>query len=455
MIPNPLAASLRLLIAVGTLCGGSSLFAANTDRHVVLISIDGFPAYLWHDATIPLPNLRKLAASGVAAKAMSTVNPTITWPNHTTLVTGVTPRRHGVLYNAWVGRGGPGQPIKRDQWVDRDKLVRVPTVYDAAHAAGLTTAESDWVAITRAPTVNWSFAELPDRNNPLVREMVTAGVAEPEEIAAAASGKRNIVWRDEMWLRAATFAFERHHPNLLLLHFLNTDSSHHRYGPGTLAGTSALALADRLVGEMLRSIDASGLREKTTVMIVSDHGFKKVSQYVYPNVILRKAGYLKTAGARVVSCDAYAGTQGGMAFVYVTDPSRREELLPTLMELFQESEGVDRVIDGRQGPSLDMPLPSENEAMGDIILFAKPGFAMSGGAAGEHSVGPSTDYGGTHGFLSSDPELDAIFIAAGAGIKRGIEVDRVSNLDVAPTIAHLLDVPLPTADGKVMREILE
>jgi predicted AlkP superfamily pyrophosphatase or phosphodiesterase len=455
MTPKALAAILLRMAAALVIGASPSLVAANADRHVVLISIDGFPAYLWHDSAIPLPNLRKLAASGVAAKAMSIVNPTITWPNHTTLVTGVTPQRHGVLYNAWVGRDGPGHPIKRDQWVDRDRLVRVPTVYDAAHAAGLTTAESDWVAITRAPTINWSFAELPDPENPLVKEMVAAGVATREEVAAAANGKRNIVWRDEMWLRAGRFVFERHRPNLLLLHFLNTDSSHHRYGPGSLAGTSALALADRLVGEMLRAIDASGVRDRTTVMIVSDHGFKKVSKYVYPNVVLKKAGYLKAAGARVVSCDAYAGTQGGMAFVYITDPSRREEMLPRLMKLFQQTEGVDRVIDGNQGPSLDMPLPSENEAMGDIVLFAKPGFAMSGGAAGELSVAPTTDYNGTHGFPSSDPELDAIFIAAGAGIKRGIEVDRVRNLDVAPTIAHLLDVPLPTADGRIMKEILE
>ncbi len=446
---------MRLSVAVAAISTGSSLFAANAERHVVLISIDGFPAHLWHDPAIPLPNLRKLAASGVSASAMSIVNPTITWPNHTTLVTGVTPQRHGVLYNAWVGRGKPGQPIKREQWVDRDRLVRVPTVYDAAHAAGLTTAESDWVAITRARTVDWSFAELPDPENALVREMVAAGIATPEEITAAVSGKRNIVWRDEMWLRAARFVFERHQPNLLLLHFLNTDSSHHRYGPGSLAGTSALALADRLVGEMLRSIDASGRRDKTTVIIVSDHGFKKVNQYVYPNVVLKKAGYLKAAGAHVTTCDAYAGTQGGMAFVYITHPARREEMLPSLMELFRRSEGIDRVIDGNEGPSLDMPLPSENEAMGDIILFAKPGFAMSGGAAGDLNVGPSTDYGGTHGFPASDPELDAIFIAEGAGIKRGITVDRVRNLDVAPTIAHLLDVPLPTADGRVMHEILE
>ncbi|MBL9201673.1 MAG: hypothetical protein JNL39_14275, partial [Opitutaceae bacterium] len=69
-------------------------------------------------------------------------------------------------------------------------------------------------------------------------------------------------------------------------------------------------------------------------------------------------------------------------------------------------------------------------------------------------VGPAVNYGGTHGYNSADPELDGIFLASGAGIKKGVKVARVRNLDVAPTIARLLDVPLPSADGKAIEEIL-
>jgi len=69
------------------------------DRHVVIITLDGFPAYLFHDPRAPIPTLRKLAAEGVSAEGMRVSNPSITWPNHTTLVTGVTPiwPRRGVI----------------------------------------------------------------------------------------------------------------------------------------------------------------------------------------------------------------------------------------------------------------------------------------------------------------------------------------------------------------------
>ena len=69
-------------------------------------------------------------------------------------------------------------------------------------------------------------------------------------------------------------------------------------------------------------------------------------------------------------------------------------------------------------------------------------------------AGPSINYGGSHGYFNGDPELDGIFIASGAGIKKGVHLDRVRNLDVAPTIARLLDLSIPKPDGRVLEEIL-
>lgn len=431
------------------------LAAASADRHVVLVSIDGFPAYLWKDQTIPVPNLRRLAAEGAQAATMTIANPAITWPNHTSLVTGVSPRRHGVLYNGLVVRGGPGKPNKIEPWVDKSRLVLAPTVYDAAHRAGLTTAEVDWVAITRPGTITWSFGELPDANGILPQEMIAVGVATAAEIEAARSGGRNIVWRDELWTRAACFIFARHQPNLLLYHTLNTDSTHHRFGPGSPPSISALALADQYLGQLLRTIDASGRRAQTTVIVTTDHGFKKVDKYVHANVVLKQAGLLQAAGPTITQCDAYAGTQGGIAFIYITDPARRAELLPKLKQVFAATEGVAQVIEAATGANaLGMPTPAENQGMGDLILYPKPGYAFSAAPVGEAATGPTTNYGGTHGYSSADPELDGIFVAAGAGIKAGVKLDRIRNLDVAPTIAHLLGVPLPDVEGRVLETIL-
>lgn len=431
-------------------------FAVDTTRHVVLISLDGFPAWIWNDPSLPAPNLRKLAREGASAAAMTVSNPSITWINHTTLVTGVTPRRHGVLFNGLLVRQGTDQPPKIEPWVDKSRLVHAPTVYDLAHAAGLTTAEVDWVAITRPKTIHWSFPELPSAEGPIEQEMIAAGLLTAEQCGWFHNGpnRKNIAWHDEMWTKAGCHIIARHRPNLLLFHLLNTDAVHHQYGPASYAGFSALAYADRLVGDLVKAVDDAGLRARTTFVVTTDHGFKKVNKLVYPNVVLKKAGVAEVTGSKITKCDAVAMTQGGMSFVYVTDPERKQELIAKLGPLLEETEGVERVLLGTEGPTLGMPTPTENQGMGDLILFAKAGYAFNNGAGGEAAVAPSVGYMGTHGYPASDPELDGIFIASGRGIIPGVVLQRVANLDVAPTIAELLGLKLPDAEGRVLSEIL-
>src|SRR5262249_34225339 len=123
------------------------------ERIVVLISLDGFPAYALEDPALPIPTLRKLAAQGSTARRMTAVNPTVTWPNHTAMVTGVDSSKHGLLANGTIMRAPDTGTVRVEPWIPKDKMVRVPTLYDAAHHAGLTTAQVDWVAIYKAPTI--------------------------------------------------------------------------------------------------------------------------------------------------------------------------------------------------------------------------------------------------------------------------------------------------------------
>ncbi len=423
------------------------------DRIVVLISVDGFPAWIWQDPNLVIPNLRKLAADGAAAGRMTVSNPSITWINHTTLVTGVNPRKHGVLYNGLLVRNGPDRPVAVEQWRDKAELVQVPTIYDAAFKAGLKTAEVDWVAILNSGTINYEFLEIPTPGGAIEQEMIAAGTVTADDIRNWTKG-RTIVWRDFIWTKAASHIIEQHKPNLLLYHLLTTDSVNHSNGPGTTASYTAYAYADKLIGDVLDSLTRAGLRDRATVIVSTDHGFKKVQKLIITNVALRDAGLIRVKDNKAESCDAYVVPEGGLAFVYVTDPAKRAALLPKLKTLCAGLEGVKQVLDGSEGPALGMPTPAENQGMGDLILYAKDGYAFFAGLDGADVVRESKIYLGTHGYQNSDPELDGIFLASGYGIKPGIKLDRVTNLDVAPTIAELLGVPLPGVEGRVLTEIL-
>ena len=405
-------------------------------RMVIVISLDGFPAFALDDPKLPVPTLRRLIRDGVTAR-MKTINPTITWPNHTTLVTGVRADEHGLLVNGAIVATGGWPPVKVDPRVDKEKMVHVPTVYDAAHGAGLTTAQVDWVAINNAPTITWPFAEWAAPEDPLVSEMLGKGAITASDVENFS--KANILFRDQIWAKAAAYLVREHKPNLLLVHFLSLDSVHHAYGPKTTAATSAIAFLDSCVEKVVDAVRDSGMQDRTTFLIVADHGFKAYTKEVHPAVALAAAG---------LAGKVYVMAEGGTADVYI-EKSQLAELLPRTIQALQGVEGIDQVIAPDGYAALGLPLPSKDPQMPQLLLTAKAGYAFSGATGGPVTAAvPQTR--GSHGYLAADPDLDAVFIASGYGVRHGANLGSILNIDVAPTIAALLGVPLPTAKGKAL-----
>ena len=423
-------------------------------NHVVIITLDGFAGWALDDPYLPVPTLRALAARGVRAKGMRPVNPSVTWPNHTSMVTGVTPAKHGVLFNGLLVRD-PGMPPRVEPWRNKSEMVRVPTLYDLAHGAGLTTAQVDWVAILNTPTITWEFAERPERpdaNPSISREMVAAGTLAQSDVDTFAT--RNIVWRDEVWTNAAVHILREHRPNLLLFHLLALDSTQHRYAPRTPAAMLSMAHLDSQVARIVQAIEAAGLTPRTTIFVLSDHGFKAVKRQILPNAALKQAGLLKTVDGKIIEAQAYVVPEGGTALFYVTVPDASGEVLNRAKQALAGLEGIDKVIEPSGFAEYGLPLPADNPQMGALFLTARDGYAFSG-AAGERTVIDAPEGSlGAHGYVSTDPDLQALFIASGRGIKPGVVLDSVNNVDVAPTAATLLGLQIPNPDGKVLTDIL-
>jgi predicted AlkP superfamily pyrophosphatase or phosphodiesterase len=416
---------------------------------VVVISIDGLAAYSLEDPLLPAPALRQMMREGAFAQSMHSSNPSLTWPSHTAMVTGVSPAVHQVLFNGMLVRQGPGSPPKIDPLREKAEMVHAPTVYDAAFRAGLSTAEVNWVAINNPGTITWAFAERPNPAGAIEKEMIGKGIITSEQMAGF--NKSNPVWREEQRTNAALEILRQHKPNLLLFHLLNLDSIEHRYGPRNAASYTGIAYADYSVKQVLDTIRASGLAGRTTVLVVSDHGFKEVRHTVNPNVLLRKAGLIRNEAGKI-ACDAWTMAEGGMAMIYITDPAQRERLASKLKAIFVNVEGVDRIIAPDGYPALGLPAPKASDQAPDLVLTAKDGYAFG---VGLDALVTKPAEGGSHGYLSTDPEMDGVFIAWGRGIREGTHLDAVQNVDVAPTIAALLGIELPNIQGHKLSKILK
>ena len=119
------------------------------------MSVDGLANFYMDDPAAEMPTIRKLAAEGAKAASMRASDPTVTWPNHTTLVTGVSPAKHGVVGNNYFDRAkGEKVTLIWDPVLDKDEIVKVPTIYDLAKAAGLKTLAIKWPATRNARSLD-------------------------------------------------------------------------------------------------------------------------------------------------------------------------------------------------------------------------------------------------------------------------------------------------------------
>jgi predicted AlkP superfamily pyrophosphatase or phosphodiesterase len=425
---------------------------ASTNDHVILITIDGLAGYYLSDPNAQLPTLRKMGSEGAQASALRASNPTTTWPNHTTLITGTYPDAHSVLFNGVLVRDSPGGAVHLEADRNQTDLVAVPTVYDLLHAAGYRTAAINWPCTRGTTNLDDNFPDTPDRiryTTPRLRaELIRDSVLQNQQEASITS--KGPAAADRIWCAAAAHLLKARPPNLLLVHLLATDVVQHRSGPQTPDAYAALAIADAQVGALLGVLDETGLRDKTTVIVTSDHGFARPSKLINPNVALRKAGLLRPAPHR----RAQSVSEGGTAFIYLTNPVTAASDRLKVIDLLRGIEGIERIVEPAGYAALHLPSPGSNPNVGDLLLIAKDAYTFSDEFFEDEVLTPIPMPLGSHGYLASDPRMDGIFIAWGKRIRPGAKLGVVQNVDVAPTVMALFERHLPGAVGKVPSEML-
>ncbi|MHB1273075.1 MAG: alkaline phosphatase family protein [Rhodanobacter sp.] len=412
---------------------------------VIVISLDAFGAASLHEPQLPAPTLHALMQRGAYAVSMRPINPTVTWPNHTAMVTGDDASRHHVVVNGLVVNQRTATPPGIDMGAPKSRLVAVPTVYDAAHRAGLTTAQVDWVAIEDARNIDWQFAEHPDPGGAIEQDLLRQGAVTHDQLVHF--GAPSQAWRDRIYTRAAIDIIRKHRPDLLLLHLLALDSIEHETGFGNDSGRNTIAFLDDRVKDVIDAVRAAGELDRTTFIIVSDHGQQSVHQRLHPNVLLKQAGLQASSATQPTFCIP----DGGFALVY--QPHATAASTKKLKAIFAGRPGIRSVLTPEEAAKDGWPVPAQSDQAPDLLLYAADGYDFVEGDTGDF-VTPTREIG-AHGYPNTDPLMQGIFIAAGFGIRPKGEIPAFSNVDIAPTIAKLLGVSMGAIQGQALTGILE
>jgi predicted AlkP superfamily pyrophosphatase or phosphodiesterase len=335
----------------------------------------------------------------------------------------------------------------------------VPTLYDAVHAAGLKTAAVIWPATNGATSLDWVIpdsarAELHQRYTTpgLAADLGAAGI-DISQLGAWGWQKQYALRRDRLYAQAAAYFIEKKPVNLLLVHLVSADGIQHVFGPQTLPAYQAVAFEDRCVKEIWDALKKSSHAAESALFVVSDHGFAPYDKLIRPNAILARLGLIDLDRSHnVVRRSAWSVTTGGSAFVYLFDEKAQSRTAEIRAEL-KKLDAVEAVLEPTQFEKLGLPRPDENPEMAQIVLTTRPGFAFDDAVVGE-PIADAGGHKGCHGHRPEPPFMHAAFIAWGAGIRVGTRLKSLENIDVAPTIARLLHVRLPAAEGHAVDEIL-
>lgn len=432
------------------------------DRCVILVSIDGLANFYIDDPKSDVPVMRKLAAEGARAEGgVICAFPTVTWPSHSTLATGATPARHGVIGNGYYDRAtGKTVPLILDRIFNKEQTVLVPTIYDAAHQAGLKTAAVCWPASREAKSLDWTVPDMFEADAwpkygtvSWLDELRKAGLPVDKQNAWC-SMPGGGVCRDWLYTRMVREVLQKHSPNLILLHLVEPDHVEHQHGPRSPEAYWVASYSDDRVRDLVEAIQASPMAGKTTLFVVSDHGFFPVMNEIRPNVVLRKLGLIEGSGKSERRA-AYCMPEGGASGVYIMDAARREQIARQLRDELCKIEGVQAVFDKSQFAAIGQPTPEQNPRGADLWLAAKSGYAFSDASSGDQLVIRRKTLSGTHGYLPDQPDMLATCIVSGPGIKAGTKLGKIRSIDIAPTIARILGIELPTGEGKAVEKLTQ
>lgn len=384
---------------VALACAGAALAG---EHPLILISIDGFRAdYLERGVS---PTLGGLAAEGVRAEAMRPSFPSLTFPNHYTLVTGLRPDRNGIVNNTMEDPAWPGATFKL---ADRSAVQDARWWDDAAPL--WVSAEQQGV---RSATMFWPGSAAPVRGVRPTYWKVYGVRAYPAE----ARVDTVLSWLDLPFAQR---------PRFITLYFDAVDTAGHSKGPDAPETNQAIARVDAALGRLVAGLKARGLWADANLVVVSDHGMTATppDQVIYLDDVAPAGSFRLVSGGAVAGVEPLPGKEStaeqGLLGAHPHFDCWRKAEIPARLHY-----GTHRRV------------PS-------IVCLAEDGWLLRRHSSRSHALA------GEHGYDPADPHMAALFIAHGPAFAHGVVLPAFDNVDVYPLLTTVLGVKPEPNDGRL------
>lgn len=391
----------KVLSLLFCFCSGWLFAQQPTGQYVVVLSLDGFRAD--YPEKFQAKNILQIAKQGVRVKRLIPSNPTKTFPNHYTLATGLYPAHHGLIGNAFYAPDlGKTYSLSDRKSVENPDFYGGEPIWNTAHKAGLRTASYFWVG---------SEAKI---------------AAYQPEIWKKYNGKIAFETRIDSVISWLQLPYSER-PRLLMLYYHEPDKAGHRFGPDSPEVAEQVDYVDKQVGDLYEKLMQLPLADSLNFVLLSDHGMRSICED--KQIVLED--YLKE--------DWLSGIYGSNP-VYTINAAvgKKDSVCGALksvrhLKIFKRGSIATRWTFGH------------NIRTGDCCIVGETGWSVFKTHAQKYKTG------GTHGYLSSDRQMAALFVAKGPAFKIGYTKTRIKNVDVYNLLAKILGICPAPNDGKERR----
>ncbi len=397
-----------------------------------------------------LPHFRELLERGGICRKVKSVCPSLTYPAHATIVSGVSPAAHGIVNNLRL------QPWRKEpDWFWQRKYLQATTVYDLAEAAGLRTAAILW-PVTAGAGISFNMPEIwPNHfwQNQLERSLLGGSPAYQIQMyrryGRLLKGTRQPML-DNFAQAVLLKTLERYRPDLTLVHLTDADAMRHRFGVDSQEAQAALRRLDMRLGGTMGLLRRLGQDKNTNIILLGDHYQKNVSCVLYPNYHIVQKGWAKEKRGRLINWEAAAQNCDGACYIYLKDRENKELKMAVAQWLksWKQTPG--------SGIKAVYTSKTAREKGADprctFMLEAEEGFYFKNGCTMERQeYAPENGvHRGAHGYDPDCPGYETFFLASGPDFYPGASVEEMNLTDEGPIIAKALGLDLEDAEGAVI-----
>jgi predicted AlkP superfamily pyrophosphatase or phosphodiesterase len=427
-------------------------------KNVFILSIDALQTGDL-PALSALPNFSGELARAAVVKNVREVYPTLTNVNHASIITGVTPDRHGIYHNMipFVPQPKLNWNVIGQNWFWKSEYMEAQTLVDAAKAEGIATACVSWPCMG-GQIPDYNLAEMWPDTLPTLRETYevscTTNVMDRYfESHIAPFDFRNLSNADSFTVPIAADLIQTVKPGLMLEHVILLDYYRHKLGNNHPKVQEALEKIDGYFGQILRAFRDAGTYGDTDFFIVGDHGQMDIREIFHLNAALKERGLLTAdEDGRITDYDAYCFSSGFSAQIVLKnpdDPALLKKVGRALEEIRAEyPRYVERVYTAEEAQAeegLAGPFSFVVEAAEGVLIENACGSPVAMSSQDARYTG----YKANHGYHpSKGPKT--VMIAYGPDIREGAVVEGASILDECPTFAEALGLSMPGVMGKAL-----